>query len=103
MAQLVSEFQGYHMTQLVSEFQDQQPHLLDQRFPEYLPTTMKIKQTMRKDFTLVITRQICIKTQDKRGEIQPLCVPSCVLLLLLPALPQQPPLLQSRSALLNEL
>jgi hypothetical protein len=62
------QFQGYRMTQLVSEFRDRQPYLLDQRFPKHLPRTMKRKQTMRKDFTLVITRQIRIETQDKWGK-----------------------------------
>jgi hypothetical protein len=62
------QFQGYRMTQLVSEFRDRQPHLLDQRFSKHLPRTMKRKQTMRKDFTLVITRQIRIETQDKWGK-----------------------------------
>jgi hypothetical protein len=62
------QFQGYRMTQLVSEFRDRQPHLLDQRFSKHLHRTMKRKQTMRKDFTLVITRQIHIETQDKWGK-----------------------------------
>ena len=54
------------MSQLVSEVRDRQQHLLDQKFLEHLPTTLKTKTAT--DYTLLITRQIDIKTEDKGGK-----------------------------------